>query len=117
MLLYQKVGCFQDNVHQRDFSAHPTLVAITQEKCVKECAIQDEAFAYFALQNGSKCFCGRRYGKYGRVPEEMCNKHCLGNEEENCGGENSNMIYFYGIGIVEYLLSVVFLSQFIEGII
>ncbi|CAB4020375.1 C-type mannose receptor 2 [Paramuricea clavata] len=97
-LLYQKVGCYHDNVQQRDLPTRPSMKSVTQEQCVKECAIKDETFSYFGLQDGEQCFCGKSYGKYGRAKNELCNKRCRGNEDENCGGKNNNMIYFYGIG-------------------
>ena len=97
-LLYQKVGCYHDNVGEHDLPTQPSMKSVTQEQCVKECAIKDEKYSYFGLQDGNKCFCGRKYGKYGQAKDEMCNKRCQGNEDENCGGTESNMIYFYGIG-------------------
>lgn len=97
-LLYQKVGCYHDNVEQRDLPIHPSLKSVTQEQCVKECAMNDETLSYFGLQDGDKCFCGKTYGKYGRAKDDTCSQRCSGNENENCGGKNNNMVYFYGIG-------------------
>ena len=97
-LLYQKVGCYQDNVRLHDLPTRLSMKAVTQELCVRECAIREEGFSYFGLQNGTKCFCGENYGKYGKAPEDKCDRRCRGNEDENCGGETYNMVYFYGIG-------------------
>lgn len=97
-LLYQKVGCYHDNTQQRDLPTRTSSKSVTQEQCVKECAMKDETFSYFGLQDGDKCFCGKSYGKYGQAEDGACNKRCKGNEDENCGGSNDNMIYFYGIG-------------------
>ena len=97
-LLYQKVGCYNDNTDKRDLPVRPSVTAVTQEVCVRACASRDEGFSYFGLQNGTRCFCGKRYGTYGQAKDESCNMRCRGNEEENCGGTRSNMVYFCGIG-------------------
>lgn len=92
------MGCYQDNAIQRDLPARPSVKSVTQEVCVRECAIRDEGFSYFGLQNGTKCYCGKKYGKYGKTDDEKCNMRCKGDEDENCGGNKYNMVYFYGIG-------------------
>ena len=60
--------------------------------------MQDKMYAYFGLQNGKSCFCGKSYGKYGKADQKSCSKRCAGNNLENCGGDNANQVFFFGLG-------------------
>ena len=56
---------------------------------------------FFAgLHNGTTCFCGSSFGRYGRGE---CNKKCrIGNDGNNlaiCGGETSNTVYSTGVNL------------------
>eukprot|EP00795_Rhopilema_esculentum_P005038 gene5038-148_t len=97
-LLYQKLGCYRDNTKRHDLPNPVQIKAITQEECARACALQDKGFAYFGLQNGKDCFCGKNYGKYGKLDNKLCTKACDGNAMESCGGDSANQIFFFGLG-------------------
>lgn len=97
-LLYQKLGCFKDDPSNHDLKTKIDLKRTTQEDCAKACAMKDKSFSYFGLQNGSSCFCGNDHGKYGKLADNACNITCDGNEAENCGGQDANNVFFYGLG-------------------
>ena len=65
-LLYQKLGCFKDDATNHDLKTKVDLKKATQEDCAKACALEDKTFSYFALQNGTSCYCGKDHGKYGK---------------------------------------------------
>ena len=52
------------------------------------------------MQNGTSCFCGTSFGRYGRGE---CNKKCpLGKDGDSlsiCGGERSNTVYGTGVNL------------------
>ena len=97
-LLYQNLGCYRDDPESHDLRKSLELPQLTQENCVKACALDDKKFSYFGLQNGTSCYCGRSYGKYGKLEGGECSAKCDGNNEQNCGGINANSVYFYGLG-------------------
>jgi len=97
-LLYQKLGCYKDDLSSHDLKRKVKLQKVTQEHCAKSCALDDKGYSYFALQNGTSCYCGKNYGKYGKISEDECNIKCNGNDNENCGGEHANSVYFFGLG-------------------
>ena len=97
-LLYQKLGCYKDDSKRHDLPNPVQVKAVTQEECVRACALQDKGFAYFGLQNGKDCFCGKNYGKYGKVDNKLCSRTCEGNPMEGCGGDGANQIFFFGLG-------------------
>ena len=97
-LLYQKLGCYKDNTKRHDLPNPVQIKAITQEECARACALQDKGFAYFGLQNGKDCFCGKNYGKYGKLDNKLCTKACDGNAMESCGGDSANQVFFFGLG-------------------
>ena len=52
------------------------------------------AYRYFGLQYGTQCFCGNSFGRYGKSPNQGdCNKPCLANRNEICGGTWRNSVY------------------------
>ena len=97
-LLYQKLGCYKDDAKRHDLPNPVSIKATTQEECVRACALQDKGYAYFGLQNGKDCYCGKHYGKYGKIDNKLCAKTCEGNPMESCGGDNANQVFFYGLG-------------------
>lgn len=103
LLLFQKVGCFKDEVVKHDLPDRATVKSVTQEDCVRSCALEEKGYSYFGLQDADKCFCGHRYGKYGKADEALCNMPCKGNDKENCGGNSTNMVYFFGLGKLLYI--------------
>ncbi|XP_022799604.1 uncharacterized protein LOC111337536 isoform X3 [Stylophora pistillata] len=98
LLLFQKVGCFKDENVKHDLPDRATVKSVTQEDCVRACALEEKGYSYFGLQDADKCFCGHRYGKYGKADDAQCNMPCKGNDKENCGGNATNMVYFFGLG-------------------
>ncbi|XP_065670479.1 uncharacterized protein LOC100203426 isoform X28 [Hydra vulgaris] len=97
LLLYQKIGCYKDDFLNSDLKIKiPEISNLTQDHCVRACAKEDNSSSYFGLQNGVFCFCGNKYGKYGKIADSFCNKVCPGNSEENCGGEFANNLFFFG---------------------
>lgn len=98
LLLFQKVGCYKDEVVKHDLPDRAIVKSVTQEDCVRSCALEEKGYSYFGLQDADKCFCGHRYGKYGKADEALCNMPCKGNDKENCGGNSTNMVYFFGLG-------------------
>ena len=96
--MYHKLGCYRDDPNSQDLKKKIDIKNLTQENCVKACALDDKNFAYFGLQNGKSCYCGKNYGKYGKLENNECNSKCLGNEQQNCGGLNANSLYFFGLG-------------------
>lgn len=98
LLLFQKVGCYKDEIVKHDLPDRATVKSVTQEDCVRSCALEEKGYSYFGLQDADKCFCGHRYGKYGKADEALCNMPCKGNDKENCGGNSTNMVYFFGLG-------------------
>ncbi|XP_027047022.1 uncharacterized protein LOC113674731 isoform X3 [Pocillopora damicornis] len=98
LLLFQKVGCYKDENVKHDLPDKATVKSVTQEDCVRACALEEKGYSYFGLQDADKCFCGHRYGKYGKADDAQCNMPCKGNDKENCGGNATNMVYFFGLG-------------------
>lgn len=97
-LLYQKLGCFKDDATHPDLKTKVNIKKATQDECVKACALEDKSFSYFGLQDGSSCYCGKDYGKYGKLSDDACSAKCEGNKEESCGGQQANNIFFFGLG-------------------
>ena len=93
----RKIGCFPDNKSAdpagprgRDLDgAAFNNSAMTVKLCVSLCS--DIGFKYAGLQNGSWCFCGNKYGRYGGGAS--CTTKCSGNTEQLCGGEWSNSVW------------------------
>ncbi|XP_067038773.1 uncharacterized protein [Acropora muricata] len=98
LLLFQKVGCYKDEILKHDLPDQATVKSVTQEDCVRSCAMEEKGYSYFGLQNADVCYCGHRYGRYGKADEALCNMPCKGNDKENCGGNSTNMVYFFGLG-------------------
>ena len=89
-------GCYADKpgpvLDLRDYDLNGKVFgdfALTTEICTSEC--KRSGFTYAATRNGSVCFCGNSYGKYG--PASNCNVACSGNSKEICGGGGANSVY------------------------
>ena len=46
----------------------------------------------FILQNAYHCFCGNKYGRYGKATGQ-CKKRCTGNKRQNCGSNWRMVVY------------------------
>ena len=88
--LDEYLGCFLDQIGQRDLNVfigdYPQL---TVEQCIRACQAEHQPFA--AIQYGTECRCGNRYGLYGRVSDEQCSYRCP--TKEVCGGDYRNSVY------------------------
>lgn len=63
------------------------------ERCNQLCLSTGVAFKYFGMQAGHACFCGMDYGHQGKAPDADCNKPCLGNASQMCGGPFLNSVW------------------------
>lgn len=98
LLLFQKLGCFKDETTRHDIPNQVIMKSVSQEDCARACALKEQGYSYFGLQNSNQCYCGHSYGRYGRSDDSSCNLRCNGNNDENCGGNKTNMVYFFGLG-------------------
>ena len=100
------VGCYRDEKEKgRDLPFRPQSRTHNRGdalSCVLNCA--ESGFIYAGLQNGNLCFCGNKYGRYGRVSDKHCNLKCLkpiGVQKQSttddvfnsCGGKWVNSVY------------------------
>lgn len=100
------LGCYRDDKEKgRDLPFRPQTRTHNRGdalSCVLNCA--ESGFVYAGLQNGNLCFCGNKYGSYGRVSDQHCNLKCLqpiGIQKQSvtedvfnsCGGKWVNSIY------------------------
>jgi len=92
---YTYLGCFKDQgdpygLSGRDLAAFGFRSdKMTPALCMRECARR--GYRYAGVQYSSYCFCGNRYGRYGRATN--CNMHCSGGKSKICGGTWANSIY------------------------
>jgi hypothetical protein len=100
------VGCYRDDKEKgRDLPFRPQSRTHNRGdalSCVLNCA--ESGFIYAGLQNGNLCFCGNKYGRYGRVSDKHCNLKCLkpigvqiqsttDDVFNSCGGKWVNSVY------------------------
>ena len=54
---------------------------------------------YASVQYSFECFCGDKYGSYGKLPESRCDKRCPGKTSggKKCGGTWAQNIYGTGL--------------------
>jgi len=81
------LGCYRD-AGTRDLSGpYFSDGQMSLEHCASLCV----NYPYMGVQDGSWCFCGDSYGRYG--PVFGCNMLCANNASEICGGGWANNIY------------------------
>ena len=92
---YSYVGCFNDRKDgehslRRDLPVenHDLAETASPNTCALLCVAQ--SYPYFAVQNGSRCFCGSSYGRYG---EAKCDVPCGDGGGDVCGGARANSVY------------------------
>ena len=92
------LGCYKDKGKQdsklgkRDLNGyHFFSKNLEIDACKRAC--NEKGFKYSGLQYSGNCFCGNRYGKYGRLSDNSCQSLCNGNKNEFCGGAWANSIY------------------------
>ena len=92
------LGCFADNrdgdpqgVRGRDLDGAAFRdPSMTVARCLDLCRAQ--GFRYAGLQDGSACFCGNGYGRYGSGGA-VCETACAGDPALTCGGEWANSVW------------------------
>ncbi|XP_070555713.1 uncharacterized protein [Ptychodera flava] len=84
------IGCYEDQA-DRALPVYDETDDMTVRKCVKSC--YDTGHRYAGVQYSKQCFCGSDYNKYGEKKAEDCASHCVGNDQENCGGTWRNGVY------------------------
>ena len=65
---------------------------VTPETCIIRC--RSKGYSYAGLQMMDECWCGNKYGKYGRTYN--CNMKCgavYKHKVSLCGGANANLIF------------------------
>ena len=75
----QYIGCYIDDIASKDMKGR-LIIASGSDKfnttyCQKLCTDPAEKYAFFAIQNGKKCFCSLKYStsnKYLRVNDDAC---------------------------------------------
>jgi hypothetical protein len=87
------VGCFLDR-------KKPDLDELLGKgylpgRCLREC--KEKGFRFAGLQYGGYCFCGNRYGRYGKRPRLECVTPCEKDKRKTCGGPWRNHIYRTGL--------------------
>lgn len=94
------IGCYQDVAGQSDFAT--LLWSRTSNNsastCITDCLRR--ANMYAAMQNGTNCYCGNSFGRYGQVPYNQCRGRCTETLNEDCGGSLTNAVYATGVGSV-----------------
>ena len=67
---------------------------MTPEWCVGKCKLA--GYKYAGLQYGYLCFCGDRFGTYGKVDDAECDSLCFGDKTRYCGAFWHNSIFSVG---------------------
>ena len=88
------MGCFRDRKPGRDLPKQFTKYEMTPEWCVGKCKLA--GFSYAGLQYGYLCFCGNKFGKYGKADDRDCDSLCFGDKTRNCGAFWHNSIFSVG---------------------
>lgn len=84
------LGCYHDK-EIRDLKIKLPISLLTPDKCVIACRAIDQKFA--AVQYSYLCFCGSKFGRYGKADESKCSSPCQGNNNTYCGGSWFNSVY------------------------
>lgn len=88
--LNQYLGCFVDQSAKHDFDLFVgDYEQLTPMQCIVAC--QKRNYSYAAVQQGSQCYCGQNYGKYGETSDDECKYLCK--TSEKCGGDDRNSVY------------------------
>uniref|UniRef100_A0A1I8I0B7 WSC domain-containing protein n=1 Tax=Macrostomum lignano TaxID=282301 RepID=A0A1I8I0B7_9PLAT len=90
---FKYLGCFYDSKEYPQFSIKAASSRkMTQRKCNRFC--KSRGTTYFAVQSGSRCFCGENYiyGN-GEAEDGDCNVPCSGDSGIKCGGKMRNAVF------------------------
>ncbi|XP_063442488.1 uncharacterized protein LOC134722791 [Mytilus trossulus] len=88
---YEYLGCYKDN-GDRMLDLIITDGSMTVELCYNKCS----QYSHFGVQMKRQCFCGYSTEDatiYPRRPENECNKACVGNTSQTCGGHWRMNVY------------------------
>ncbi|KAL8837213.1 MAG: hypothetical protein Q9176_005844 [Flavoplaca citrina] len=83
--IYRYNGCYKENNpgRQLKIQLYGNDPAMTNDKCITECAAKGYAIA--ATEYTNECWCGNRFPSE-LAKEDDCNYVCTGNETQICGG-------------------------------
>lgn len=82
-------GCFQDHAN-RDLPKYMGSFAHNDSSfCGHKC--ENQGYTVFGMQVGGQCFCGHKFGKYGKSTN--CKSICPGNRRHKCGGGWANSVF------------------------
>ena len=87
------LGCYKDG-SPRDLLQRLHFNNVTVENCVSGC--REQEYEYAAVQFSYLCFCGDHYGRFGKLPDEMCDSECKRPGDQYCGGDWKNSVYATG---------------------
>jgi len=83
------IGCYRDNAH-RDLPRYMGWQrALSSSRCNSLCG--KAGYLYAGLQDRGQCFCGNKYGHWGKA--NNCNEQCTGDKKEKCGGGWANSVW------------------------
>ena len=87
------IGCYGENsTKYLDQSTLQTIADLTEGSCSTKCSNQVK-YDYFGLQNANKCACGSSYWEDAKKDACSCDKACVGNANEICGGNDKNSLF------------------------
>eukprot|EP00752_Nemacystus_decipiens_P012472 g11046.t1 len=92
----KSLGCFVDRTGDRVFETFLTSSGDnTPENCEASCG---SGYAYFGVQYGRECFCGRQGEEYNKHGESAggCNMDCTGDRSTTCGGRHAIEVFSIG---------------------
>jgi hypothetical protein len=85
------MGCFIDSNDHDLNDLDKGIGGLSLEVCAAQC--RERNSQYFGAQGGIYCYCGRSYGRYGKVNDSECKEPCQGNNKQMCGGPWRNSVY------------------------
>eukprot|EP00918_Siedleckia_nematoides_P092643 GHVU01203372.1.p1 GENE.GHVU01203372.1~~GHVU01203372.1.p1 ORF type:complete len:223 (-),score=20.78 GHVU01203372.1:252-920(-) len=94
---YKSIGCFNDVQDERVMEGGQTIGSRSAEVCVDLCQLK--GYAYAAMENGDRCWCGDAYDRYGLAHRARdCYKKC--DDESACGGDEGRLsVYKTDLGL------------------
>lgn len=84
------LGCYVDTA-DRDITHHIPQGDGSYTKCFEFAS--RFGYKYAGLQNGSVCFGGHEFGKYGKVGDGQCNMDCTKEKGRMCGAGWRNSVF------------------------
>jgi len=49
-------------------------------------------YEYAGAQNGVECWCGKKFGKFGKASGDKCDMPCRAEHMQMCGGRGANTV-------------------------